>query len=365
MFSKIKANKPVTISLRYNEQKVTAGKAERISAENFLSDADQLTKDAILDRFRQRSSLNERLHDHGAHITLNFGKKEDLPKTTLIDLAERYMTNMGFEDQPYVVYQHRDAGHDHIHIVASTVRADGSWIRLEPEDFRRSHTICRQLEQEFALEKSRKYTPADQFMFEVDHARRVVYGEPGLKNAISDVLNTVVDHYKYTSLDEFNAILKEYNVTANPGLENSRLHNFEGLLYHALDPDGNRIGAPIKASQFLLKPTLKHLEEKFEQNQTLRESARQSLETNILWAIAGQSTTWAGFTKSLQKEGIAIVSNKEEDGTEQLFFVDHVRKVAFSDESLGPDFLPEALRNRCVQEEQLTQQQGHRLRLHL
>jgi len=38
------------------------------------------------------------------------------------------MQKIGFGEQPYLVYQHFDAGHPHIHIVSVKVRADGSRI---------------------------------------------------------------------------------------------------------------------------------------------------------------------------------------------------------------------------------------------
>src|ERR1700760_2093419 len=105
MFSRIMPNSRINISLRYNELKVIQGKAERIGAENFLKDHDRLTREEILARFRQRSSFNERLHDPGAHITLNFGTRERIENEVLSDIANLYMKGMGLEDEPYVVYR--------------------------------------------------------------------------------------------------------------------------------------------------------------------------------------------------------------------------------------------------------------------
>jgi hypothetical protein len=367
MLSKIEPNKCIGDSLAYNENKVTTGKAERITAVNFLKGHDRLTKEEIMDRFRQRSSFNERLHDYGVHFTLNFGKTERLDDDKMIRVANRYMTGMGFEDQPYVMYRHNDAGHTHVHIVATPVRADGSWIRLEPKHFLASHQLCMELEKEFSLEKNVRMTAEDQSRFAVDHAKLVRYGEPGLTNAISNVLNTVVDHYRYTSLDEFNAILKEYNVTANPGQEGSRLNKVGGLLYHALDADGNHVGVPIKASHFLLKPTLKHLEERFAVNQSLREVSRKRLHTAIEWALAGRAPDWKGFKAGLEKKGISVVTSKPGEGREAVFFVDRVEKCAFYGANLRAGYDLESLRNRCVNEETLSEEQTQKnnLSIHL
>lgn len=365
MQAKIGPTKSILKALRYNEQKVSEGKAEKIKAENFLKDHDRLTRDEILDRFRQRSSFNEQMQDDGVHFSLNFGKQEPLANDKLAQLADRYMAGMGFEDQPYVVYKHVDAGHTHLHVVATSVRANGARIDLHPRNYLDSVLLCKRLEKEFSLEKLAGVRPEQQAEFAVDHAQQVRYGDPGLKHAISDVLNTVVDHYNYTSLEELNAILKQYNVAANPGRENSHLNKVGGLLYQALDDDGNRIGVPIKASLFLLKPTLKNLEQRFTQNQALREEPRERLSTAIEWALAGRAPDWTGFKATLEKEGITVVIDKNKQGEEKVFFVDHAGKSAFEGKDLGKEYSFESLRNRCAPEEQISQQQIEKQQLNL
>lgn len=170
------------------------------------------------------------------------------------------------------------------------------------------------------------------------------------------MLNTVVDHYNYTTIDELNAILKQYNVRANPGEEGSRLNKVGGLLYHAIDSDGNRVGVPIKASLFLLKPTLKNLEQRFTQNQSQREGHRERLSTAVEWALAGRAPNWKELAEDLEKQGISIVIDKTKDETQRLFFIDHKNKCAFEAKSLGPDYRIENLRSRCAPQEQVTEE---------
>ena len=101
------------------------------------------------------------------------------------------------------------------------------------------------------------------------------------KNAIFNVLNTVQSHYKYSSLAELNAVLKQYNVLADRGNENSRIFLTKGLVYRVLDEQGKPIGVPIKASSFYNKPTLKFLEEKFEGNQVRKISDKSKVKNAI------------------------------------------------------------------------------------
>jgi hypothetical protein len=80
-------------------------------------------------------------------------------------------------------------------------------------------------------------------------------------------LNKILNEYKYSSLAQLNAVLKQYNVLADRGSDNSKTFLAKGLVYRIFDEQGKPIGIPIKASDFYFKPTLKFLEEKFKSNQ--------------------------------------------------------------------------------------------------
>ena len=345
-------------SLQYNEEKVKQGKAELIGASNFLKDHDQLSQRDKINRFEQRTTLNETASDKSVHISLNFGAKEVVTNDQMVILADRFMERIGYGDQPCLIYRHYDAGHTHLHVVTVDIDALGEKIRIRPFDLVEAHRICRDLENEFSLQPCIRVARDRQDEFSVLHAQKVMYGEPSLKRAISDVLNTVVDHYNYTNIDEFNAILREYNVAVNTGGVNSRLRQMGGLHYHALDEHGRYTGVPIKASAFLLKPTLTRLEENFSLNQSLRESSREHLQTVLDWSFAGQAPDWEGWRNGLEREGISVVVSKSRaDSAEHLYFIDHKTKSAFSGETLGDHYTLNAIRERCRPEERLTHEE--------
>lgn len=140
------------------------------------------------------------------------------------------------------------------------------------------------------------------------------------------------------------------------------------MLFQALDDKGRRIGCPIKASRFFLKPTLKYLEKKFIENRVLKEGKGQRIETAVDWALAGRAMDWAGFRQALEREGIAVVLQKSKDGQqEEVYFIDHREKMVFSGVNLGSQYTLPALQQKVVQ--QLEQDdaaiQRHHLRLHL
>jgi hypothetical protein len=358
MLAKIGFYPTVHDPVQYNEEKVLQGKARCIGADNFLKDYDELTLQDKLGRFEQRASLNEIVVKKAVHISMNFGATEELPDDRLLTLAKKYMKEMGFEDQPWLAYRHIDAGHTHIHIVATDIQANGVKIHIRPPQLAKSRALSRQLEQEFSLQPKIKATASDQEQYSVTSAQKVIYGEPGLKHSISNVLNTVVDHYRYTNLEELNAVLRLYNVTANPGDENSKLRQLHGLLYHALDESGNRIGVPLKASSFLLKPTLKRLEQRFAANQSQRESAAETLRTTLEWTLAGERPDWNKLKTDLDEKGVSLVmSRSRNDSKDHLYFIDHNNKAVFEASTLGKQYNLQSLQERCAPTRQTQQQE--------
>jgi len=367
MLAKVRASSNIRRLLRYHRKRVEQHKAECIAAENFVKDLKSLNEEDKINRFEQRTSLNARTSLNGIHISMGFKHTEVLSDEKMAMLAKKYMDEIGFGEQPYLVYRHRDTAQPHCHILGTTIRADASRIELWYIIHYKSREVTARLAEEFSLQRLVEKNIQQNAAYKVDHAQMITYGELPTKRALSNVINTVVEHYRYTSFKELNAALKEYNVTAYRGKETSTLYKLRGVLYQAIDENGKHLGAPIKASDFLLKPTLKHLEDKFRLNIQLREKNKQRMETAIEWTLLAKKPTWEQFRKSLEKEGINVVILEDKNGKPEAFFIDHRDKAVFSSQSLGDSYTLEAIRQRCVLEQQLQQEetQKHHLKLRL
>jgi relaxase-like protein len=364
MNGRITTTKSIYKTLTYNEQKVQMGKAECLIAENFMKELPELSREDKLDHFRQRIALNERVVKNTMHIPINFGTGEKISNELMQNIAKRYLERIGYEDQPYIVYRHYDSAHEHFHIVSTSLRADGSLIKISSTALRASQQLFRKLEREFFLLKNEKTKLTEAEKFKVNHANPVVYGQVPIKHSISDVLNTVIDHFKYSNLNELNAVLHQYNVKASRGSEDSRLYQVKGLVYHAIDDRGQRVGKGIKASSFFLKPTLAYLEKKFVLNQSLRQESRQRVSTAIDWTLAGTAPDWPAFKEALEREGIGLVVQEgKKDGEGGVFFIDHQAKAVFEGTGMGTKYSLPSIRERCAQEQDIAQDQilSHRL----
>lgn len=266
MRPKITSSNSIARSLTYNEQKLTQGKAECLTAANFMKDVDQLTYADKLHRFQHRMELNEAVKT-SQHITLNFDPSDQLSNEKMRLIADRYMKEIGFENQPYLVYRHHDAGHPHCHIVTTHVRSNGDPIDLYNIGKIQSEQARLLIEKEFQLTTAEMKQQLRLQRKHPDRVQKIIYGESSTTQSISRVLDYVTKHHNFTSLKEFNTILRSYNLEAYRGRKDSKLYQNRGLLYRVLDDNGRYVGVPLKASFFDSKPTLDNLEKKMIQNQ--------------------------------------------------------------------------------------------------
>ncbi|MEA5599261.1 relaxase/mobilization nuclease domain-containing protein [Rivularia sp. UHCC 0363] len=96
-------------------------------------------------------------HREASHPQGEYHEHLDDEKYALI--ARRWLKEMqflgdGLHKSQYVIARHQDTDHEHIHIIASRIRMDGSVVP-DSWDYRRSEVVVRQLEQEFGLEPTR------------------------------------------------------------------------------------------------------------------------------------------------------------------------------------------------------------------
>jgi hypothetical protein len=335
MRPKIMTSHSIARSLDYNEEKVRIGKAECITAANFLKDQSRLTREDKLHCFQRRMELNERVRT-SQHITLNFDPADKLSNDQMKKIAGQYMKEIGFERQPYLVYRHLDAGHPHCHIVTTHIRRDGSPIELFNIGRNQSEKARQRIELEYGLVTAEMKKLAWEERQKIDGVHRIKYGEKSITQSISQVLEHVTDNFKFTSLEELNAVLRLYNVQAYRGKEASKLYQHRGLLYRVLDERGKYIGVPLKASFFDCKPTLANLEKKFELNQSLKQRHRQHVITQIRWHMSPQANDLKKFARDLSFEDIRMVLQLDKEGKcKEVSYVDFRNKVIFNGDELG------------------------------
>lgn len=317
--------------LNYNEQKVKQGLATCLEAAEYPKDVADLNFYQKLSRLEKLTELNQQTKVNSVHISLNFDPSEQLSEGLLKELAEVYMDKIGFTGQPYLLYRHTDAGHPHIHLVTTNIKPDGKRIELHNLGRNQSGKARKEIEIAFGLIKAEESRQREAYRLKPVDARKVVYGRVESKRTMGNVITTVLKNYKYGSLAELNAVLQLYNVTADRGSEDSRIFRHKGLVYRILDGQGNRVGVPVKASDFHFKPTLKYLTEKFVVNAIGRDQYKARLRNTIDLALLGGDLSLSELIRKLQKEGIDMVLRQNAGGIIYgITYVDHRSRCVFN-----------------------------------
>lgn len=142
---------------------------------------------------------NQNTEKHTLHISLNPDPKDIVNNESYREIALQYMNELGYGEQPFVVFKHTDIDRSHIHIVSVCVNENGKKISDKFEKMR-SMKICRELEKKYnlipATEKEQKNN--DKIFKPVD------YKSGDVKSQIASVVRQLPNYYRFQTLGEFN-----------------------------------------------------------------------------------------------------------------------------------------------------------------
>ncbi len=162
----------------------------------------------------------------------------------MVGLAVEFMEEFGYGGQPYLIYMHTDIDRKHLHIVSHRVRNNGRKIDYYREAHR-AMTICRKMERKYGLHPPTESDARQQ----IAALRKVDYPAGNVKEQVKRTARTLIERYDVRSLTELNTLLELYNIRIDEvkGVQNGEAYH--GLMYGALNDDGQRVGTPFKSSK--------------------------------------------------------------------------------------------------------------------
>ena len=145
-------------ALRYNKEKVDKDEAEILYWQKMLDPFDQYGRmdvDTCMASFVPYLEANRRTSNTVFHVSLNPSPEDRLTDVQLQEIAREYMERMGYGNQPYIVFKHKDIDREHLRVVSLRIDENGHKL---PHDFeaRRSMEILRDLERKYNLHPSIK-----------------------------------------------------------------------------------------------------------------------------------------------------------------------------------------------------------------
>jgi len=106
---------------------------------------------SLANEFSLSWQLRPKLSYKVCHVILSLSPEEHLNNEAWQTAIAQYLKEMGFTNNQYVAVKHTDKeNHEHIHLVTSRVRMDGSVVS-DSWDWTRSQDVIRKLEQDFGL----------------------------------------------------------------------------------------------------------------------------------------------------------------------------------------------------------------------
>lgn len=337
MVTKIITGKSIRSILLYNENKVKQHKAGLILSNKFGVEIEKLNMASKLKRFELLTFLKPNVRTNALHIMLNFDGSDSLNIDKLQRIAIDYMERIGFGDQPYLVYQHHDTAHPHLHVVTTNINAGGRRMDMHGIGRTLSEKARKALEISYDLVRAEGRQKSEILETPAIDIAKAVYGKAATKRTVTNVVWAVIRDYKYASFAEFNAVLGQFGVLADRGKEETAMFAHRGLVYSLIDVEAKRVGIPFKASELSGRPLLDIVERKFERSKEIKKTYRESVVQRIASVLARYSSlSKATFDKELSAKKIGVVYRVNAEGRcYGVTFVDHRTKCVFNGSDLG------------------------------
>lgn len=335
MIAKIGRGSNLYGALAYNQLKVEKENGQILFTNRIIETSHgHYSVSQLAQSFEPYLIANRNTEKPTLHISLNPDPKDIVSDEKFKLMAQDYMQELGYGEQPFVVFKHTDIDRTHIHIVSVCVDEEGKKISDKFEK-RRSMNVCRELENKYGLisatEKGHRQND------KIFHPVNYQIGD--VKRQISSVVRHLPKYYKFQTLGEYNALLSLFNITTEKIEGELQGKIRQGLLYIPLNEKGERVGHPLKASLFGKNAGLPALELHFEKSKEALKNHTGKLTIKTAIAIALQSTNdEKNFKKQLAEQGINVMVRTNDTGRIYgITFIDHNSKAIWNGSRLGKE----------------------------
>jgi hypothetical protein len=326
MIAKIGRGSNLYGALAYNQLKVEKENGQILFPNKMIETANGHYSIAQLAQsFEPYLIANRNTEKPTLHISLNPDPKDNVRDEKFKLIAQEYMQELGYGEQPFVVFKHTDI--DRIHIVSVCVDEEGKKISDKFEK-RRSMNICREIENKYGLlpAMEKKHKQYNEIFCPVK------YQTGDIKSQIASVVRYLPKYYRFQTLGEYNALLSLFNIATEKIESELQGKIKKGLLYFPLNEKGEKAGHPIKASLFGKNAGILALEGHFEESKEALKKHPAKLSIKASVAIAFQSTNnEKNFKKQLAEQGVNVIVRRNDTGRIYgITFIDHNSRTVWN-----------------------------------
>jgi len=337
MIAKIGRGKSLYGAIAYNYQKLEKESAQVLFTQKIIQAPDgNYSVEQLSRSFELHLLANRKTEKPVLHISLNPDPKDNVSDTDFENMAQDYMSEMGYGNQPFVVFKHTDIDRTHIHIVSVCVDAEGRKISDKFEKMR-SMAACRTLEKQYGLisaldKKQEAHNPT---------FKQVDYKAGDIKSQMASILRYLPKYYQFQTFGAYNAVLSLFNITARE--VNGEYNGIpkQGLVYFALNKQGEKASSPFKASLFGKSAGYAQLQSLCDQNRIkLKDSPVKGSVKDRIESVIRTASNESEFRKKLIKERISIVVRRNAGGRIYgITFIDHKSRSVWNGSELAKNLL--------------------------
>lgn len=154
MIAKIKTRADFGGIVNYaNDQKNKKKSATLLTYEGICA----INNKTIADSFQIQASMRPKVKSPVKHVSLAFSPQDTIRfpndekgNTLMMEIAKKWMEQMGIRNTQYIIARHHDTEHPHCHIVFNRIDNDGNLISDSNERIRNAK-VCRALTKEYKL----------------------------------------------------------------------------------------------------------------------------------------------------------------------------------------------------------------------
>ena len=332
MIAKIGKGSNMYGAILYNQQKVDKENGMVLLLNKIPDTVDGRYSVAYFNKcFEPYLSANIKTEKTVRHISLNPDPADKVSDEQFTEMAQEYMERMGYGNQPYIVFKHTDIDRTHIHIVSTCVAIDGKKI---PDDYDhpRSMAICRDLEQKYNLKKA-----TEQEQKQTNKVFKPVNHKHGdIKSQIASVVRHLLKYYSYSTMGGYNVLLSLFNITAEEVKGERNGQPVNGLVYVALDENGNKASNPFKASLFGKDAGVAELQKHFEHSkEKMKTNPARSVLKNTIELAIHTTNSETDFKKQLVEQGINTIVRRNDSGRIYgITFIDYESRTVWNGSQL-------------------------------
>ena len=335
MVAKINVGSNLYGALAYNQEKVEEVLGKVLGSNLVFEPTDgHFNVTECMNDFMQFVPAHFRTEKPVFHVSLNPHPDDRLTDDQLTDIGREYMEKLGYGNQPYLIFKHEDIGREHIHIVSLRVDSTGKKIDGYREH-EHSKEITEQLERKYNLHPAEGQKRSEQWeLTPVDASK----GD--LKKQIASVIKPLASMYHFQSMGEYKAVLSLYNINVEELTGEAKGKPYRGLLYSAMDSEGNKVSNPLKSSIFGKSVGYDGLEKRMAKSAERIKS--KNLKAHTLKAVSEAKQSCPSeneFRAKLRQQGIDVLFRRNDEG--RIYgatFIDHTTRTVLNGSRLGKDY---------------------------